>query len=137
MDVKTYRELVARGLKRRKAKESKYHAQKVVNTEGVKFDSRKEKHYNDKLQLLLRAGKIKDLKLQVPFILAPAQYVISKVNLKTQVCVHKETKYVADFTYLDLQGNLHVVDVKGFRTDVYKKKKHLMKRIYGIEIEEV
>lgn len=137
MDVKTYRELVAQGLKRRKAKESKYHSQRVINTEGIKFDSRKEMHYNNKLQILLRAGKIKDLKLQVPFVLAPAQYVISKVNLKTQVCVHKEMKYVADFTYTDLDGHFHVVDVKGFRTDVYKKKKHLMKRIYGIEIEEV
>lgn len=123
-----------------KIKTSKYHAEKAV-VDGITFDSRKEARRWSLLKLLEKAGKIRDLQRQVPFKLAPPQYVDVVVHLKTkdktkQVMVHKEMVYIADFTYYDHEGNYHVEDSKGFRTDVYRKKKNLMKRIHGIDIEE-
>jgi len=56
-----------------------------------------------------------------------------KLNDKT----YRQTKYIADFTYLDKNGKLHVIDVKGVKTQVYQLKKKLMAWKYGIEIEEV
>ena len=47
-------------------------------------------------------------------------------------------RYKADFTYFDdRQGGEFVVEgVKGFRTEGYKIKRHLMKAVHGIEVLE-
>ena len=109
-------------------KQNKYKNKKVVYN-GIKFDSKKEMNYYIKLNMLEKAGKIKDLRLQVPFVVLET----FKLNDKT----YKKTKYIADFTYYDKEGKYHVVDTKGVRTDVYKLKKKLMAWKYGIEIEEI
>ena len=109
-------------------KQNKYRNKKVVYN-GIKFDSKKEMNYYIKLKMLEKAGKIKDLRLQVPFVVLET----FKLNDKT----YKKTKYIADFTYYDKEGKYHVVDTKGVRTDVYKLKKKLMAWKYGIEIEEI
>lgn len=107
---------------------NKYHNKKVI-IDGIKFDSEKEGNYYLKLKMLEKAGKIRDLKLQVPFVLLET----FKVDDRT----YRKTKYIADFTYFDDKDKLHVVDVKGFRTKEYELKKKLMVWKYGIEIEEV
>ena len=107
---------------------NKYHNKKVI-IDGIKFDSKKESQYYLKLKMLEKAGKIRDLKLQVPFVLIET----FKVDDRT----YRKTKYIADFTYYDGKNKLHVVDVKGFRTKEYELKKKLMAWKYGIEIEEV
>lgn len=109
-------------------KQNKYKNKKVVYN-GIKFDSKKEMNYYNKLKMLEKAGKIKDLRLQVPFVVLET----FKLNDKT----YKKTKYIADFVYSDEEGKYHVVDTKGVRTDVYKLKKKLMAWKYGIEIEEI
>jgi len=109
-------------------KQSKYHNKKVEYN-GMKFDSRKEYAYYTKLKLLEQSGEISTLKRQVPFLLLETV----KLNDKT----YRQTKYIADFTYLDKNGKLHVIDVKGVKTQVYQLKKKLMAWKYGIEIEEV
>ena len=119
---------------------SKYHAQRIT-IDGITFDSKKEARRWAMLKLLEKAGKINSLQRQVPFKLAPAFYVDCIEHLKTkdkvkQVLVHREMNYIADFTYYDHEGNYIVEDTKGFRTEVYRKKKNLMRRIYGIEIKE-
>lgn len=101
----------------------------ICKYNGITFHSKKEKNYYLKLKMLQKAGKIKDLKLQVPFVLIET----FKVDDRT----YRKTKYLADFTYLDDKDKLHVVDVKGFRTKEYELKKKLMAWKYGIEIEEV
>lgn len=111
-----------------KPKQNKYKNKKVVYN-GIKFDSKKEMNYYIKLKKLEKAGKIKDLRLQVPFVVLET----FKLNDKT----YKKTKYIADFVYSDEEGKYHVVDTKGVRTDVYKLKKKLMAWKYGIEIEEI
>lgn len=109
--------------------ELKYHNKKV-KYDGYTFDSIREKNHYIKLKLLEKAGKIKELELQKEFELQPSY----KLNNKT---IRKIT-YRADFTYKTTEDNkLHVIDVKGYRTDVYRLKKKLFEYRYKIEIEEI
>ena len=108
---------------------AKYHNKKV-SYDGYTFDSIKEKNYYIKLKLLEKAGKIKELELQKEFELQPS----FKLNNKT----NRKITYKADFTYKTTEDNkIHVIDVKGFKTDVYRLKKKLFEYRYGIEIEEI
>ena len=107
----------------------KYHNKRVIY-DGYTFDSIREKNYYIKLKLLEKAGKIKELELQKEFELQPSY----KLNNKTS----RKITYRADFTYKTTEDDkLHVVDVKGFRTDVYRLKKKLFEYKYRIEIEEI
>lgn len=108
---------------------SKYFSKKVV-IDGIKFDSKKEGQFYQKLKLLEKAGKIKDLELQKEYELQPS----FKINNKTR----RKATYRADFTYVTTEDNkIHVVDVKGFRTEVYRLKKKMFEYRYGIELEEI
>lgn len=107
---------------------NKYHNKKVI-IDGIKFDSKKESQYYLKLKMLEKTGKIRDLKIHVPFVLIEA----FKLNNKT----YRKMKYIADFVYYGDKDKLHVVDTKGFKTKEYELKKKLMAWKYGIEIEEI
>ena len=108
---------------------SKYNSNKMV-VDRIIFDSKKEAMYYLHLRTLLKQGKIKDLELQKEYILRDK----FKINGKTQ----RKISYKADFTYFSVEDNkLHVVDVKGFKTEIYKLKKKMFEYKYGIEIEEV
>lgn len=108
---------------------TKYHNKKV-EFDGYTFDSIREKNYYIKLKLLEKAGKIKELELQKEYELQPSY----KLNNKTS----RKITYKADFTYKTTEDDkLHVIDVKGFRTDVYRLKKKLFEYKYKIEIEEI
>ena len=109
-------------------KESKYH-NKICEYDNMTFSSIKERNYYIKLKMMQKNGKIKELKCQTPFVLIE--------TFKLEDKTYRQTKYIADFTYIDENGNYHVVDTKGFRTPEYKLKKKLMAWKYGIEIEEV
>ena len=109
-------------------KENKYHNKKCEYN-GMTFDSIKERNYYIKLEYMQKLGKISELKLQVPFVLIET----FKLENKT----YRQTKYIADFTYIDENGKYHIVDAKGFHTKEYELKKKLMAWKYGIEIEEV
>lgn len=87
--------------------------------DGHIFASKTEMRRYQELKLLLKAGKIKDLKLQPRFTLLPA--------LKT----HKAIVYVPDFIYVDCEtGRTVVEEVKGFATREYKIKAHLFEHQY-------
>lgn len=92
---------------------------------GRKFDSLHEANEAAKLQALERAGKIKNLQYQVRFILVPKNGKLRAIT------------YYADFTYVDSEDKMHVLDAKGFKTQVYRLKKKLAAHMLGIEIEEV
>ena len=100
---------------------SKY-GNKRVTYFGNTFASGKE----GKRYLVLRQdeidGTISGLELQPKF--------------KFELCGVKICTYIADFKYTTLQGDEIIEDVKGFKTDVYKLKKKLMKAFYGIEVFE-
>lgn len=108
---------------------AKYHNKKA-KYDGYTFDSIREKNYYIKLKLLEKAGKIKELELQKEYELQPSY----KLNNKTS----RKITYRADFTYKTTEDDkIHVIDVKGFRTDVYRLKKKLFEYKYKIEIEEI
>ena len=102
---------------------SKYGNRKVT-LYGMTFDSKKEGERYMFLRSEQLAGHISNLRCQVPFVVIPP--------------VDKElgTKYIADFVY-EKDGKMVVEDAKGFRTEVFKIKKKLMRWRYGIEVKEV
>lgn len=126
--------------------QAKYHNKKVV-VDGIEFDSQKEGHRYKELRLMERAGKINQLRLQVPFELIPNQYETVTVQLKTktkqvQKLVERKVEYVADFVYNDLEsGETVVEDVKGYRLGgayaVFQIKRKLMLQVYGIKVREI
>lgn len=106
---------------------NKYFNKKVV-IDGIKFDSKKEANYYTKLKLMKQAGLIWDLELQKKYILQKGfEFNGKKI---------REISYIADFVYEDKNG-IHVVDTKGFKTDVYKLKKKMFIKKYEIDIEEI
>lgn len=76
------------------------------------------------LELLCAAGKIKELRKQVKFVLIPKQNGERSVS------------YIADFTYFDEDGNFIVEDAKGYKTPMYRLKKKMMLFFHGIKIKE-
>lgn len=97
-------------------KKNKYSNQKtsrIYKNKTVIFDSIKEADYFDKLHLELRAGIIKNLDLQPQFEIIP-KFTYGDTK-------YSKIKYIADFSYIK-NGDFFVVDVKGFKTDVYKIK---------------
>ncbi|WP_315823038.1 DUF1064 domain-containing protein [Paraflavitalea speifideaquila] len=114
------------GGQHKKEKRSKYNNRKTM-VDGIEFDSVKEAKRYGELKLMQKAGHIGFLELQVSFEL--------KVN-DEKICT-----YIADFVYLDAKtGERIVEDVKSEVTrkiPLYRRKKSLMKAIYGITIKEV
>lgn len=121
---------------------NKYQAIKTV-VNGIEFDSRKEARRYQELLLLQRAGVIQDLKMQVKYILIPAQYETYERYGKNgqrlkdgQRLLEKECAYVADFVYTE-NGIEIVEDTKGVKTKDYIIKRKLMLYTHGIRIKEV
>lgn len=106
---------------------NKYNAKKTI-VDSITFDSKKEADRYCELKLLQRAGKITDLRMQVPFELQPA----FTVNGKKVRPIH----YIADFMYQE-DGVYVVEDVKGQRTKEYMLKRKMYAYKYGQEIREV
>lgn len=93
---------------------------------GYSFASMKEARRYQELIMLQSAGLIRDLTLQPPFALV--------------VNGQKIGKYLADFSYVDIEKDVTIVeDVKSMptRTAVYRIKVKLVHALYGIQITEV
>jgi hypothetical protein len=104
---------------------NKYRNRKT-EIDGIVFDSKREAQRYAELQLLQRAGKIRDLSMQVEFELIPKQDG------------ERACKYKADFVYhVADTGKMVVEDVKGKRTREYIIKRKLMLWRHGIKIVEV
>lgn len=102
-------------------KRPKYGNKKTI-VDGIQFDSQREAQRYGALRLMVKAGLISNLRLQVPY-----QITVNEMK----VC-----KYVADFVYED-RGVEVVEDVKGMKTPIYNLKKKLMKAVFGVVISEV
>ncbi len=114
------------------ARQMKY---KNKRTNG--YASAREAKRAAELKLLEKAGKITNLREQVPFELIPAQYADGK-------CIERACKYVADFVYREIPDDPTmaarrdtVEDAKGFRDPVYRLKRKLFLKVHGIRIREV
>lgn len=107
-------------------KRSKYGNKKTVY-KGEEYDSRREADHARTLDTTRHAvqdaERVVEVRRQVPF-----PVIVSK----KRICV-----YVADFVVGYADGREEVVDVKGFRTDIYKLKKKLVEAIYKIKIKEI
>lgn len=113
---------------------SKY-KNKPVTVDNIRFPSQHEAQRYKELTLLEKAGKIKSLALQVPYILIPAQYAMVDGKKK---CIERSVKYVADFVYYDTEAEQWIVeDTKGVRTKEYILKRKLMLQVHNIRIHEV
>lgn len=107
----------------------------------IRFDSTKEARRFDQLLLLLRAGEIRDLKLQPEYTLVEAYTTPDGVRVRPM-------RYRADFSYFraDKPGTssaagwrLVVEDVKSHATKTreYRLKKKLLMERFKVEITEV
>ena len=118
-------------------KQRKYHnlptERQLPNGNVLVFDSKKEAAYFDELMVLQAAGVVRDVRLQVQYLLQAA-YTSAETGER-----YRAINYLADFSFeKNENGNWkrHVVDVKGRRTKDYIMKKKLMADM-GVYIEEV
>jgi hypothetical protein len=98
---------------------------KYGNEKAGKYDSKYEAEVAGKLAALERCGKIKDLQEQVRIVLVPGNGRLRPII------------YVADFTYFDLENVKHILDAKGYKTQIYRLKKRMAALLLGVIIEEV
>lgn len=106
------------------SRRAKYRNKRTV-VDGIKFQSIKESVVYGKLKILEQAGKIKNLRLQVPFVLAPQVVIDGRKK--------PALRYFADFVYEE-NGKQVIVDVKGIQSQSFKIKRHLMLSVLGLEI---
>ncbi len=98
------------------------HKYKAVRTEtdGIKFDSKKEAAYYARLLLLMKTGEVVVFLRQVPFYLPGG------------------VRYVCDFEIFMADGSVRFVDVKGVETATFKAKRRMVEEMYApIKIETV
>lgn len=109
---------------------SKYGNRKTT-VDGIVFDSQAEARRWRELRLLERAGRISGLRRQVPYV-----FCVHTTGTEPDCGEDKrQMRYVADFVYFE-DGREVVEDVKGYRTAEYKRKRRLMRNVYGVDIRE-
>lgn len=109
------------------SKRNKYGNKKVV-VDGETFDSMREYKRWGQLRTYLAAGWITNLERQVTYVLAPSVKLAGEKRAKPAL------RYVADFKYLDENGQIVVEDAKGHETREFRTKRHLMKSVHNIDV---
>ena len=108
----------------------KYKNKKPV-VDGHKFDSQKEANYYKVLKMAKQSGDIEELELQ-PLIRLQDGFDDKEGNH------HRPINYKPDFRIVWADGREEYVDVKGYKTAIYKiKKKLLLKKYPDINFREV
>jgi len=110
------------------SRKSKYGAVKAV-IDDITFDSKKEARRYSELLLLVKAGEIEHLELQV-------QIELRGESGPLLTPTGRPMTYVADFVYRDAHtGHCVIEDTKGFKTPVYLLKKAIL-AAQGVHIRE-
>lgn len=107
----------------RKGKSTSRYGNKYCECDGFKFQSIREMTHYLYLRDRKLKGEIKDFKMQVPY-----KCIINDVL----IC-----SYRADFVVTHWDYTEEVIDVKGFKTAVYKLKYKLMQACHNIKIKEI
>lgn len=102
---------------------NKYNAKKTIY-KGIIYDSKYEATRAYELDMLERAGHIKDLERQKRFILQEGYINNKGENIRP-------ISYIADFSYIDSKGNKIVEDTKGLETEVFRIKKKMFEYKYN------
>jgi hypothetical protein len=103
----------------------KFWAEKL-ELDWIKFASKKEAKRFNELRFLENTGKIRNLMLQVAFLLQEwFEWNGKKI---------RPIKYIADFVYEDEKGKKIVEDTKGFKTKDYLLKRKLFLKRYKDKI---
>jgi len=105
----------------------KYNA-KRIQIDGTWFASTKEGMRYLDLKMMQKAGKIRDLKLQPEFVICESVILDGRK--------YPARKYKADFYYITDDNREVVEDCKGFKTQIYRLKRQLVKSLHGIEVLE-
>lgn len=95
---------------------------KKVEIDGYKFDSKAEGRYYNHLQLLKKAGEIKDFTMQPKFRVMD--------GFKKHGKTHRAINYIADFEVIHNDNEIEVVDVKGMITQVFRIKEKMFHNKY-------
>ena len=113
------------------SKKPKYRA---IKTEyrGIIYASKKEANY----------ARLMHIRLNILHNITNLTRQVKYTWLETHKLGDKEMSfkrsYVSDFNYLDLRtGENMIIDVKGYKTAEYKKKKKIVEHLFGIKITEV
>jgi len=114
-------------------KPSKYKAKKTEYN-GITYDSKKEALRAKQLEYFQEIGLISGLQRQVKFKWIETHTLEKGCSLELEL----KRSYIADFVYFDHDKKIEVVlDVKGFRTAEYKKKKKIVEHLFKIKITEI
>ena len=89
----------------------KFHA-KPVELDGIKFSSKREGLYYQKLKELQASGEVIGFFRQTP------------VHLPGNV------KYVMDFLVFYADGTCEAIEVKGFETEIWRSKQKMLAALY-------
>ena len=106
---------------------SKYGNKKVV-VDGITFDSKSEAAYYKKMLRDQEAGLVKEFNMQKTYTL------LDKFEHPKTGKAVRAIKYIADFEVIYPDGRVEVVDIKGFKTPIYRLKEKLFMFRYNIPI---
>ena len=97
------------------------HKFKAIQSErdDIKFPSKTERRYYDKLKILKRSGEVLFFLRQPRFDLPGG------------------VKYLADFQVFWSNGEIEFIDVKGYDTPNSKSKRKMVENVYPIKIKIV
>lgn len=115
MTAKQYRKM---GKRRTKSK----YGNKKVEIDGLTFDSKAEALYYSKLKKMHERGEILFFRTQPRYRLLDG---FEKDGKR-----HRPIDYIADFEVHHKDGSIEVVDVKGFKTEVFKIKEKMFNAKY-------
>ena len=99
--------------------------------------SEKEALRWEQLQQLQKEGKIHHLRKQSKYTVTPIQTEFIDNKVKT---VETPCEYVADFSYIDSKGQLHLEDIKeyeGAAYEAFEVKRKVLRYFFKIIIEQV
>ena len=103
---------------------AKYKNEKITK-DGYRFDSRIEMKYYEYLKEIKAKELIMNFELQPRFVL---QDKFTKDGKNYRII-----EYVADFTIYHIDGNIEIIDIKGFSTPMALMKKKLFNYKYPKE----
>ena len=116
----------------------KYHA-KPTTVAGIRFASKGEAERYLFLREEEKAGRIRDLRLQVAYPILPAHWT-TRIGAKGKPVRDRlalsAVSYVADFVYLTADGVEVVEDFKGMETPEFKMKEALVWDRYGVRLSK-